>query len=41
MVEADSYDLRDLVAASVVGAITKEAGGTIYSRVDLTHALGD
>jgi phosphoglucosamine mutase len=41
MVEADSYDLRDLVAASVVGAITKEAGGKIYSRVDLTHALGD
>ncbi len=41
MVEADTYDLRDLVAASVVGAITKEAGGKIYSRVDLTHALGD
>jgi phosphoglucosamine mutase len=41
MVEADAYDLRDLVAASVVGAITKEAGGKIYSRVDLTNALGD
>jgi phosphoglucosamine mutase len=41
MVEADNYDLRDLVAASVVGAITKEAGGKIYSRVDLTYALGD
>ncbi len=41
MVEADTYGLRDLVAASVVGAITKEAGGKIYSRVDLTHALGD
>ena len=41
MVEADTYDLRDLVAASVVGAITREAGGKIYSRVDLTHALGD
>lgn len=41
MVEADTYDLRDLVAASVVCAITKEAGGKIYSRVDLTHALGD
>lgn len=41
MVEADSYDLRDLVAATVVGAITKEAGGKVYSRVDLTYALGD
>ncbi len=41
MVEADTYEMRDLVAASVVGAITKEAGGKIYSRVDLTHALGD
>jgi phosphoglucosamine mutase len=41
MVEADNYDLRDLVAASVVGALTKEAGGKIYSRVDLTYALGD
>lgn len=41
MVEADTYDLRDLVAASVVGAITKEAGGKIESKVDLTHALGD
>ncbi len=41
MVEADTYELRDLVAATVVGALTKEAGGKIYSRVDLTHALGD
>lgn len=41
MVEADSYDLRDSVADSVVAALTTEAGGKIYSRVDLTHALGD
>ena len=41
MVEADDYDLRDFVAAAVVGALVREAGGKIYSKVDLTHALGD
>jgi phosphoglucosamine mutase len=41
MVEADNYELRDLVAASIVGAMTKEAGGKVESRVDLTYALGD
>lgn len=41
MVEADDYDLRDSVAGSVVGAMEAEAGGKVYSRVDLTHALGD
>ena len=41
MVEADTYDLRDLVSASVVGAITREAGGEIVNKTDLTYALGD
>jgi phosphoglucosamine mutase len=41
MVEAEDLDLRDIVAASIVGAITQEAGGKVYSRVDLTYALGD
>lgn len=41
MVEADEYELRDFVAAAVVGAMVREAGGKIYSKVDLTHALGD
>jgi phosphoglucosamine mutase len=36
MVEADTYDLRDLVSASVVGAITREAGGEIVNKTDLT-----
>lgn len=41
MVEAETYQLRDQVAAAIVGAMEQEAGGKIYSRVDLTHALGD
>lgn len=41
MVEADTYDLRDLVSANVVGAITKEAGGEVVNKTDLTYALGD
>jgi phosphoglucosamine mutase len=41
MVEADSYELRDEVAASVLGALEANAGAKVYSRVDLTHALGD
>jgi len=41
MVEADKYELRDRVAESIVSALETEAGGKVYSRVDLTHALGD
>lgn len=41
MVEADSYELRDKVAEDVLGALKAEAGGRVYSKVDLTHALGD
>jgi phosphoglucosamine mutase len=41
MVEADSYELRDEVIEDVVSALAREAGGKVYSRVDLTHALGD
>ena len=41
MVEASSYELRDAVVADVVGTLEREAGGKVYSRVDLTHALGD
>lgn len=41
MIEADSYDLRDQVAAELVSVLESGAGGKVYSRVDLTHALGD
>ncbi len=41
MVEADAYDLRDEVAGKIVDVLGAEAGGKVYSRVDLTHALGD
>lgn len=41
MVEADDEGLRDRVCESVVTALTSELGGSVYSRVDLTHALGD
>ncbi len=41
MVEAQEYALRDDVANAIVGAMEREAGGKVYSRVDLTHALGD
>lgn len=41
MVEADEYDLRDKVAADVLAALEAEAGGRVYSKVDLTYALGD
>ena len=34
-------DLRDRAAHAIVEAMTQEAGGKIYSQVDLTHALGD
>lgn len=41
MVEADDYGLRDQVAKDILDALESEAGGRVYSRVDLTHALGD
>ncbi len=41
MVEAESYEQRDRVADSIVNALISELGGEIYSKVDLTHALGD
>lgn len=41
MVEADTCDLRDKVADGVLSALKSEVGGTVYSRVDLTNALGD
>lgn len=41
MVEADDADLRDQVSEKVVAAMLAALGGRIYSRVDLTHALGD
>jgi phosphoglucosamine mutase len=41
MVEASSYELRDRVAGSILQAMEAEAGGKVYSKVDLTHALGD
>ncbi len=41
MVEADGVELRDQVASRVVSAIERGLGGKIYSRVDLTDALGD
>lgn len=41
MVEADNEKLRDESADRVVGTMLEQLGGRIYSRVDLTHALGD
>jgi len=41
MVEADNHDLRDQVAKDILDALESEAGGRVYSRVDLTYALGD
>lgn len=41
MVEAEEVGLRDSVADDIVEALTTSLGGEIYSRVDLTHALGD
>lgn len=41
MVEADEAGLRDRLAESILKAMESELGGTVYSRVDLTYALGD
>jgi len=37
----EEYGLRDEVARAIVGAMEEEAGGKVFSRVDLTNALGD
>jgi phosphoglucosamine mutase len=41
MVEADDYALRDEVADGLLGVLRERLGGEVYSRVDLTHGLGD
>lgn len=41
MVEADDAVLRDQVSEKLVQTLLEELGGEIYSKVDLTHALGD
>ena len=41
MVEASGYELRDQVAAELLQALESHAGARVYSKVDLTHALGD
>lgn len=41
MVEADDAGLRDRAAATIVAALEAEAGASVYSRVDLTHSLGE
>jgi phosphoglucosamine mutase len=41
MVEAENYELRDSAAQSILSAIETDLGASIYSKVDLTHALGD
>ena len=41
MVEADEVALRDAAMDRIVDAMLKDLDGREYSRVDLTHALGD
>lgn len=41
MVEADDQKLRDDACQEIVDALCEELGGTVYSTVDLTYALGD
>ena len=41
MVEADDEALRDECSTQIVDAMINARNGRIYSRVDLTHALGD
>jgi phosphoglucosamine mutase len=41
MVEAEDAALRDRAAEEIVGALERELAGKVYSRVDLTYALGD
>jgi phosphoglucosamine mutase len=41
MVESHDVALRDSAVDSIVDAMVANIGGSIYSKVDLTHALGD
>jgi phosphoglucosamine mutase len=41
MVEAETEGLRDEIANRIESAILTELDGTVSSKVDLTHALGD
>lgn len=41
MVEADDEALRDEVIERLVDLVCTELGGSVYSRVDLTHSLGE
>lgn len=41
MVESSDERIRDQVSTDIVECLLKTLGGSIYSRVDLTHALGD
>lgn len=41
MVEADDAALRDSEASRIVAALKSALNGSVYSQVDLTHALGD
>ncbi len=41
MAESPDLSVRDEAADLVVQALLKELGGSVYSRVDLTYALGD
>jgi len=41
MVEAQEYDLRDRVADGILKTLEAHSGAQVYSKVDLTHALGD
>lgn len=41
MVEAEEAQLRDAVASELVGFLERELQGSVYSRVDLTHSLGE
>lgn len=41
MVEAREVELRDEVAAGLVRLLEEKFAGRIYSRVDLTHSLGE
>jgi len=41
MVEAREIELRDEIAAALVSLLERELAGSIYSRVDLTHSLGE
>jgi phosphoglucosamine mutase len=41
MVESQDESARDHAAEAIVGALLAECGGRVYSRVDLTHDLGE